>query len=75
VGMFEKFFEKFCFVAIIIILMTIAWAMWRPVLLDQNRLQEIVKVLNMHEQSIQNINQDINLLKQQIIKPGIEPKK
>ena len=67
--MFEKFFEKICFMAIIIILTAIAWAMWRPVLLDQNRLQEIVKVLNSHDQSIRNINQDVNLLKQQIIVP------
>ena len=73
--MFEKIFEKLCLMVIITILIAIAWAMWRPVLLDQNKLQEIVKVLNIHDQSIRNINQDINLLKQQAIKPGIEPKK
>jgi len=71
--MFERFFEKFCFMAIITILIAIAWAMWKPVLLDQNRLQEIVKVLNMHNQSILNINQDINLLKQQTTKSEIQP--
>ena len=59
--MFERFFEKFCFMAIITILIAFAWAMWRPVLLDQNKLQSIVKVLNTHDQSIQNINQDITL--------------
>ena len=58
---------------IITILIAIAWAMWKPVLLDQNRLQEIVKVLNMHNQSILNINQDINLLKQQTTKSEIQP--
>lgn len=73
--MFEKFFEKICLIAIITILTAIAWAMWRPVLLDQNRLQEIVKVLNRYDQSIQNINQDIRLLKQQMIKPETELKK
>ena len=67
--MFEKIFEKLCLVAIITILTAIAWSMWRPVLLDQNRLQEIVKVLNSYGQSIRNINQDIGLLKQQMIKP------
>lgn len=66
--MFEKMFEKVCLTAIIIILIAIAWGMWRPVLLDQNRLQEIVKVLNRYDRAIQDINQDVNLLKQRIIK-------
>lgn len=72
----EKFFEKFCIMVIIAILIAIAWAMWKPVLLDQNRLQTIIRALNNYEQSIRNINQDVNLLKQQLIKPEqprIEP--
>lgn len=67
--MFEKIFEKLYLVVITTILIAIAWAMWRPILLDQNRLQEIVKVLNSYSRAIQNINQDVNLLKQRLIIP------
>lgn len=69
----DKLFERICIVAVIIILATITWAMWRPV--SQN--QQIIKVVQNQNTVLQRHEQDISLLKKDVMRkvPEAETKK
>ena len=64
-------FDKVEKIAIIVILAVLVWTIVKPTIIDQNKINQIVKVIQQHQKVIQQYQTDINLLKQNLIKPEL----